>query len=45
MEKSWNCIFEFLWEPCMYDLTIHMQLSSGVNKVFWHELEFTSIFT
>ena len=17
MEKSWNCIFEFLWEPCL----------------------------
>ena len=19
MEKSWNCIFEFLWEPCSID--------------------------
>ena len=18
MEKSWNCVFEFLWEPCTY---------------------------
>ena len=17
MEKSWNCVFEFLWEPCL----------------------------
>ena len=17
MEKSWNCVFEFLWEPCI----------------------------
>ena len=20
MEKSWNCVFEFLWEPCLYYL-------------------------
>ena len=20
MEKSWNCIFEFLWEPCVFYL-------------------------
>ena len=19
--KSWNCVFEFLWEPCIEDLT------------------------
>ena len=19
MEKSWNCVFEFLWEPCILD--------------------------
>ena len=19
MEKSWNCVFEFLWEPCLDD--------------------------
>ena len=19
MEKSWNCVFEFLWEPCYDD--------------------------
>ena len=21
MEKAWNCVFEFLWEPCIEDLT------------------------
>ena len=20
MEKPWNCIFEFLWKPCKWDL-------------------------
>ena len=20
MEKSWNCVFEFLWEPCYREL-------------------------
>ena len=23
MEKSWNCVFEFLWESCVYTCTIH----------------------
>ena len=22
MEKSWNCVFEFLWEPCHCCLTV-----------------------
>ena len=26
MERSWNFVFEFLWEPC---LNMHAQLSSG----------------
>ena len=24
MQKSWNCVFEFLWEPCVsYQAGIH----------------------
>ena len=26
MEKSWNCVFEFLWEPC-YMYNFHRQHS------------------
>ena len=22
MEKSWNCVFEFLWEPCCLTVAI-----------------------
>ena len=22
--KSWNCVFEFLWEPCIMQLHIYM---------------------
>ena len=27
MEKSWNCVFEFLWEPC--PLKAHAGEGSG----------------
>ena len=27
MEKSWNCVFEFLWESChMHITTLHISL-------------------
>ena len=22
MKKSWNCVFEFLWEPCMKESSL-----------------------
>ena len=24
-EKSWNCVFEFLWEPCPADAEVHLK--------------------
>ena len=31
MEKSWNCVFEFLWEPCLilYNHFMIMLLYNG----------------
>ena len=31
MEKSWNCVFEFLWEPC----NICAQAPISVHKVLY----------
>ena len=31
MEKSWNCVFEFLWEPC------HRQLRRFLGARFFHD--------
>ena len=32
MEKSWNCVFEFLWEPCIGFYTkLNVWGSLGLN--------------
>ena len=39
MEKSWNCVFEFLWEPCMIQIyAVKMGLS--IISLRGHRLEF-----
>ena len=30
MEKSWNCVFEFLWEPCL-GVSLH------ISFIFFHQ--------
>ena len=34
MEKSWNCVFEFLWEPC----NLFYQSSQILTELFQHNL-------
>ena len=29
MEKSWNCVFEFLWEPCYCDFLMIAEKMNG----------------
>ena len=36
MEKSWNCVFEFLWEPCLKKSGFESMLNQGfVCDVFY----------
>ena len=32
MEKSWNCIFEFLWEPWAVKKTLYPLLSTDLTQ-------------
>ena len=33
MEKSWNCVFEFLWEPCLEcSLYISREVHFGITN-------------
>ena len=36
MEKSWNCVFEFLWEPCFYEQknSIIMQHFANIIAIY-----------
>ena len=34
MEKSWNCVFEFPWEPCIGNSTIEIQVKLGIYITF-----------
>ena len=48
MEKSWNCVFEFLWEPCVKDNCIHRKsllVRKGVHiLLFYPEFMVPTIF-
>ena len=38
MKKSWNCVFEFLWEPCshcsyLYRVKVLLLFENGVDDV------------
>ena len=36
MEKSWNCVFEFLWEPCCRARGLNFGLSLDLHLYLVH---------
>ena len=32
MEKSWNCVFKFLWEPCLVTTDLHDMAGTVVER-------------
>ena len=41
MEKSWNCVFEFLWEPWLqYSLAVSVRMEIlNVDNIFYNTLK------